>query len=74
MVKKIKIYTEKQLSYKIYMTKKNLKMLSYLLIGLGVLFLFYGLSVPAFMAGQYLILSLILLGSGGYLFIKNKKK
>ncbi len=56
------------------MTKKNLKMLSYLLIGLGVLFLFYGLSVPAFMAGQYLILSLILLGSGGYLFIKNKKK
>ena len=48
MVKKIKIYTEKQLSYKIYMTKKNLKMLSYLLIGLGVLFLFIiGLGIIA---------------------------
>ena len=74
MGKKIKIYTENQLSYKIYMSKKNLKILSYVLLGLGVLFLFYGLSVPAFMAGQYLILSLILLGSGGYLFMKNKKK
>ena len=74
MEKKIKIYTGNQLRYKFIMTKKNLKILSYVLIGLGVLFLFYGLSVPAFMAGQYLILSLILLGSGGYLFVKNKKK
>ena len=74
MGKKIKIYTENQLRYKTLMTKKNLKILSYVLIGLGVLFLFYGMSVPAFMAGQYLILSLILLGSGGYLFVKNKKK
>ena len=65
---------ESQLSYKFFMTKKNLKILSFVLIGLGVLFLFYGLNVPAFMAGQYLILSLILLGSGGYLYIKNKPK
>ena len=51
-----------------------MKILSYLVIALGLMVGWYALGVPAFMAGQYLILSVILLGGGGFLFYRSRSK
>ena len=51
-----------------------LKILSVILILLGLLIGAYAMNIPAFMAGQYLILSVILLVIGIGLFIFSRKK
>ena len=51
-----------------------LKITSVILVILGLLIGVYAMNVPAFMAGQYLILSVILLVIGIGLFIFSRKK
>ncbi len=48
-----------------------MKILSIAIIALGLLVGLYALNIPAFMAGQYLILSVILLAGGGFLFYRS---
>ena len=51
-----------------------MKFSSIIIIVLGLLIGAYALNIPAFMAGQYLILSVILLVIGVGLFIYSRKK
>ncbi len=51
-----------------------MKFSSIIIILLGLLIGAYALNIPAFMAGQYLILSVILLVIGVGLFIYSRKK
>jgi|TARA_B100001964_G_scaffold207551_1_gene239511 hypothetical protein len=51
-----------------------MRTLSYIIIAFGLLVGYYALGIPAFMAGQYLILSVILLAIGGFLFHRSRSK
>ncbi len=51
-----------------------MKIASIIIVVLGLLIGAYALNIPAFMAGQYLILSVILLVIGVGLFIYSRKK
>ena len=51
-----------------------MKIIAIVLSLLGLLVVFYGLSVPAFIAGQYLMLGVLLLAGGIGLYIYAKKK
>tara|TARA_B100000965_G_C19198910_1_gene586430 strand:+ start:116 stop:277 length:162 start_codon:yes stop_codon:yes gene_type:complete len=51
-----------------------MKILSYLVILLGLMVGWYALNIPAIMAGSYLILSVLLLGGGGFLFYRSRSK
>ena len=51
-----------------------MKIISIIIVVLGLLIGAYALNVPAFMAGQYFILAVILLVIGIGLFIYSRKK
>ena len=51
-----------------------MKILSIIIVILGLLIGAYAFNIPAFMAGQYLILSVILLVIGVGLFIYSRRK
>tara|TARA_B100000787_G_scaffold149599_1_gene121680 strand:- start:166 stop:327 length:162 start_codon:yes stop_codon:yes gene_type:complete len=51
-----------------------MKIISIIIIALGLLVGYYAMGIPAFMAGQYLILSVILLAGGGFLFHRSRSK
>jgi len=50
-----------------------MKILSIILGLLGLLMLVYGLSLPAIIAGQYLMVGVVILGGGVGLYLYSKK-
>ena len=51
-----------------------MKILSIIVGLLGLLMLFYGLSLPAIIAGQYIMIGVVLLAGGIGLYLYSKKK